>query len=175
MIRGMSFDIAPRTRVGIVGRTGAGKSSLTTALFRLVEPSPGSEVKIDGLDVLSMGLEDLRSKLAIVPQVYLMYLGVWLAACGGLRVRWHIRSRVCSFKAQPPSYHPHAAAFVRRCEAGSHLLPWIRALQPGPLLGIQRRCHGEKEADPCSCFELVTALSAPRQPTARLASVSCVL
>lgn len=69
MIRGMSFDIAPRTRVGIVGRTGAGKSSLTTALFRLVEPSPGSEVTIDGMDVLSMGLEDLRSRLAIVPQV----------------------------------------------------------------------------------------------------------
>lgn len=72
----MSFDVAPRTRVGIVGRTGAGKSSLTTALFRLVEPSPGSEVTIDGMDVLSMGLEDLRSRLAIVPQVW--WLTLWL-------------------------------------------------------------------------------------------------
>lgn len=65
----MSFDVAPRTRVGVVGRTGAGKSSLMTALFRLVEPSPGSEVTIDGMDVLKMGLADLRSRLAIVPQV----------------------------------------------------------------------------------------------------------
>lgn len=55
--------------MGIVGRTGAGKSSLTAVLFRLVEPSPGSSVMIDGVDALSMGLEDLRSKLAIVPQV----------------------------------------------------------------------------------------------------------
>lgn len=69
VIRGMSFEVAPRTRVGIVGRTGAGKSSLTAAIFRLVEPSAGSVITIDGLDALSMGLEDLRSKLAIVPQV----------------------------------------------------------------------------------------------------------
>ncbi|CAN0439201.1 unnamed protein product, partial [Laminaria digitata] len=68
VIRGMTFEVAPRTRVGIVGRTGAGKSSLTAALFRLVEPSPGSVVTIDGVDALSLGLEDLRSRLAIVPQ-----------------------------------------------------------------------------------------------------------
>lgn len=84
VIRGMSFDVEPRTRVGIVGRTGAGKSSLTTALFRLVEPSPGSEVTIDGMDVLSMGLEDLRSRLAIVPQVSVRgWLEGGLALAGG--------------------------------------------------------------------------------------------
>ncbi|CAM9476059.1 unnamed protein product, partial [Hapterophycus canaliculatus] len=75
VIRGMSFDVEPRTRVGIVGRTGAGKSSLMTALFRLVEPSPGSEMTIDGMDVLSMGLEDLRSRLAIVPQDPICFRG----------------------------------------------------------------------------------------------------
>lgn len=69
VIRGMTFRVEPRTRVGIVGRTGAGKSSLTAALFRLVEPSAGSVVTIDGVDALSVGLEDLRSRLAIVPQV----------------------------------------------------------------------------------------------------------
>lgn len=74
VIRGMSFKVEPRMRVGIVGRTGAGKSSLTAALFRLVEPSPGSVVTIDGVDALSLGLEDLRSKLAIVPQVQLFIL-----------------------------------------------------------------------------------------------------
>lgn len=98
MIRGMSFDIAPRTRVGIVGRTGAGKSSLTTALFRLVEPSPGSEVTIDGMDVLSMGLEDLRSRLAIVPQVCWLAGGEarWGRGGEGLRRRKRVRVVVAS-------------------------------------------------------------------------------
>ncbi|CAM9255285.1 unnamed protein product, partial [Choristocarpus tenellus] len=57
---GISFHVPPRTRVGIVGRTGAGKSSLTNVLFRLVEPQPGSSIRIDGLDILGMGLQDLR-------------------------------------------------------------------------------------------------------------------
>lgn len=69
VLHGISFKVEPRTRVGIVGRTGAGKSSLTAALFRLVEPSPGSTIMIDGFDALTLGLEDLRSRLAIVPQV----------------------------------------------------------------------------------------------------------
>ncbi|CAM9243656.1 unnamed protein product [Choristocarpus tenellus] len=75
VIEGMSFDVEPYTRVGIVGRTGAGKSSLMTVLFRLVEPQPGSVVEIDGVDTLSMGLEDLRSKLAIVPQDPILFRG----------------------------------------------------------------------------------------------------
>ncbi|CAM9437783.1 unnamed protein product, partial [Hapterophycus canaliculatus] len=57
-----------RTRVGIVAPTGAGKSSLITALFRMVEPMPGSSVVVDGQDVLRMGLQDLRRRLAIIPQ-----------------------------------------------------------------------------------------------------------
>ena len=55
-------------QVGIVGRTGAGKSSMTLALFRIIEAASGSIV-IDNENIADMGLHDLRSKLTIIPQV----------------------------------------------------------------------------------------------------------
>ena len=54
-------------KVGICGRTGAGKSSLLMAFFRIVEADAGS-IRIDDIDIKTVGLHILRSRLAIVPQ-----------------------------------------------------------------------------------------------------------
>ncbi|XP_054260595.1 multidrug resistance-associated protein 1-like [Macrosteles quadrilineatus] len=67
VLKGVSFTVLPGEKVGIVGRTGAGKSSLTLALFRLLEAAEGAII-IDGRDIATVGLQQLRSKLTIIPQ-----------------------------------------------------------------------------------------------------------
>ncbi|TCD64284.1 hypothetical protein EIP91_004292 [Steccherinum ochraceum] len=74
VLRGLSMHIAPGEKVGIVGRTGAGKSSIMTALYRLVELTAGS-IRIDGVDISQVGLTDLRKGLAIIPQDALLLSG----------------------------------------------------------------------------------------------------
>ncbi|XP_041353920.1 multidrug resistance-associated protein 1-like isoform X2 [Gigantopelta aegis] len=74
VLQDVSCVINPGERVGIVGRTGAGKSSLMFSLFRLVEPATG-EITIDGVDISTIGLHDLRSRLTILPQDPVMFVG----------------------------------------------------------------------------------------------------
>ena len=67
VLKGLSMSIGSGEKIGIVGRTGAGKSSIMTALYRLVELTSGS-ITIDGVDIAKVGLKDLRSGLSIIPQ-----------------------------------------------------------------------------------------------------------
>lgn len=74
VLKDISIDIQGGERLGVVGRTGAGKSSIMQALFRLVELSGGS-ITIDGLNISKLGLHDLRSRLAIIPQDPTLFKG----------------------------------------------------------------------------------------------------
>ncbi|EFJ52174.1 ABC transporter [Volvox carteri f. nagariensis] len=74
VLRGLSFEISGREKVGVCGRTGCGKSTLMMTLYRLVEPSSGT-IKIDGYDITAMGLYDLRSRLSLVPQDPVIFSG----------------------------------------------------------------------------------------------------
>ncbi|KAJ1723570.1 hypothetical protein LPJ53_002093 [Coemansia erecta] len=74
VLKDMSFSVQPMQKVGIVGRTGAGKSSLTLALFRIIEAA-GGQIIIDGEDISKYGLFDVRSKLSIIPQDPVLFVG----------------------------------------------------------------------------------------------------
>ena len=67
VLKNLSFSITDNQKIGVVGRTGAGKSTLCLALCRIVEAHSGSIV-IDGVDISQIGLEQLRDKITIIPQ-----------------------------------------------------------------------------------------------------------
>jgi len=74
VLKGVNLEVAPASKVGIVGKTGAGKSSIMVALLRLVEPEDGV-MKVDDIELAKLGLEDLRSGITIIPQDPVMFSG----------------------------------------------------------------------------------------------------
>ncbi|KAJ3329682.1 hypothetical protein HDU93_000836 [Gonapodya sp. JEL0774] len=73
VLKNITVNFEPSEKIGLVGRTGAGKSSFLTALFRLVEPE--GSLKIDGIETNQIGLQDLRTSLSIIPQEPFLFKG----------------------------------------------------------------------------------------------------
>ncbi|VAI23968.1 unnamed protein product [Triticum turgidum subsp. durum] len=74
VLKGITLSIHGGEKIGVVGRTGSGKSTLIQALFRIVEPSEG-KIIIDGVDICTLGLHDLRSRFGIIPQEPVLFEG----------------------------------------------------------------------------------------------------
>ena len=106
----LSCHISAGEKIGIVGRTGAGKSTLTVALFRLVEAAQG-EIKIDGRKISELGLHDLRSKLTIIPQDPVLFSGT-------LRINLDPFSSYSDQEVWAALEAAHLKQFVRELEGG---------------------------------------------------------
>ncbi len=74
VLKSVSAQILPGEKVGIVGRTGAGKTSLVSTLLRMAELDEGVII-IDGMDIARIGLDDLRTAVAVIPQDPVLFQG----------------------------------------------------------------------------------------------------
>ncbi|KAJ6647722.1 Multidrug resistance-associated protein 1 [Pseudolycoriella hygida] len=110
VLKGISFKINGGEKVGIVGRTGAGKSSLTLSLFRIIE-SAGGSIIIDGQDISSLGLHDLRSRLTIIPQDPVLFSGT-------LRLNLDPFEQNSDTELWTALEHAHLKSFVEGLTAG---------------------------------------------------------
>jgi ATP-binding cassette subfamily C (CFTR/MRP) protein 1 len=110
VLKDISCSIQPGEKIGIVGRTGAGKSSLTLGLFRMVEAA-GGKIIIDGQDISKLGLHDLRSRLTIIPQDPVLF-------SGNLRMNLDPFERYSDEAVWKSLENAHLKAFVKGLSAG---------------------------------------------------------
>jgi len=110
VLRGITFAVEGGEKVGIVGRTGAGKSSLTLALFRIIEPA-GGQIIIDDQDITTLGLHALRSRLTIIPQDPVLFSGT-------LRINLDPFNTHSDDDVWRALEHAHLKAFVKGLAAG---------------------------------------------------------
>lgn len=74
VLKGVNCEIKPSEKIGVVGRTGSGKSSLCMGLFRIVEASSGA-IYIDDINIADLGLDKLRDSLCVIPQDPTLFQG----------------------------------------------------------------------------------------------------
>ncbi|KAG0706857.1 Multidrug resistance-associated protein 1 [Chionoecetes opilio] len=110
VVKNINFKISKGEKVGIVGRTGAGKSSLTLALFRIIEAA-GGNITIDGVNISKIGLHDLRSRLTIIPQDPVLFSGT-------LRMNLDPFNLYSDEKVWSALEHAHMKEFVSTLSAG---------------------------------------------------------
>lgn len=115
VLKGISFRIPAGSRVGIIGRTGSGKSTLLQALYRCMEIEEG-EIRIDGVNIASVGLERLRRSMAIIPQDPTLFLGT-------------LRSNL-------DRYNEHSDEAVWKCLEQARLAEMVRGLTGGLLAPV---------------------------------------
>ncbi|XP_061665901.1 ATP-binding cassette sub-family C member 3 isoform X2 [Syngnathoides biaculeatus] len=106
VLKNLSLSVKGGEKVGIVGRTGAGKSSMTLCLFRLLEAAEG-EISIDNVKIAEIGLHDLRSKLTIIPQEPVLFSGT-------LRMNLDPFEKYSDEEVWKALEHSHLHKFVRK-------------------------------------------------------------
>ncbi|XP_063866337.1 multidrug resistance-associated protein 1-like isoform X3 [Scylla paramamosain] len=110
VIKNINCKISQGEKIGIVGRTGAGKSSLTLGLFRIIEAAEGN-ITIDGINISEIGLHDLRSRLTIIPQDPVLFSGT-------LRMNLDPFNHYSDEKVWSALEHAHLKGFVSTLSAG---------------------------------------------------------
>jgi ABC-type multidrug transport system fused ATPase/permease subunit len=110
VIRDINISILPQEKIGVVGRTGAGKSTITLSLFRIIEAAAG-EIIIDGINISVIGLHDLRKKLTIIPQDPVLFSGT-------LRFNLDPFSEKSDDQLWTCLEHAHLKDFVRSLDQG---------------------------------------------------------
>jgi len=110
-LHGLTFKVNSGARVGVVGRTGGGKSTLVQSLLRLLEAEEG-QITIDGVDISKLGLHKLRTSISVIPQAPVLYGG-------------------CSLRENLDPFHHHGDEQIDEALSDVHMLEPVRLLSHG--------------------------------------------